>query len=71
MMTLAQWSEAAGVAVQEHHSGARYVYEPSIPRDARWNLYHLSDWHVTTYSGGAVWLSAGPSLEPHRATEGR
>jgi len=55
-MTLQEWERANGERTMLHHPGlgARFIYYGINPN--RKELWHLSDWRVTSVSGGTIWL---------------
>jgi hypothetical protein len=54
-MTLAQWSDANSIAItQSKHGGTSVVV--GIGSRAYFDLFHLSDYAVSTVSGIVVWL---------------
>lgn len=55
MMTLIQWAERYGEMVLRHGTtGAMYV----MPKNqaGRWDLFHLTDYRVSSVSGPVYWL---------------
>lgn len=53
-MTLAEYAAKYNVLVTDHKSGAKYVVGPS--EVSKWELFHLSDYAVTSVSGPTHWL---------------
>lgn len=61
MMTLADWEKKSPLTVGTHKTGARWVPDdfPNAlhdEHDLRWELWHLSDYRVSSVSGGTIWL---------------
>jgi hypothetical protein len=57
-MTLQEWSKAKGILVRRNDSGGTYVLATLYSHqtvDTR-ELWHLSDYVVSTVSGPVVWL---------------
>lgn len=56
-MTLSQWIERWEICVSTHPNGCRYVPENEVSAlTMRQQLYHLSDYAVSSLTGGTFWL---------------
>ena len=56
-MTLAEWEEAYNHTAYSHPTGARYVHDRLAGNDkTSWDMFHLSDYVVTSLTGGCYWL---------------
>jgi hypothetical protein len=54
-MTLAEWAERSKYAPRKHASGAYHV--PQVePEDSQRLLWHLTDYLVSSVTGGSIWL---------------
>jgi hypothetical protein len=54
--TLAQWSEFSPSTPQQHPGGALWVAIGPLTEPKYWSLWMLSDYRVSSVSGGSVWL---------------
>src|SRR5688500_11101767 len=55
-MTLQEWSDKTGVLVKTHESGAKVIPQVCIPDEEHWRLWKLTDYAVSSVTGGSVWL---------------
>lgn len=56
--TLAEWAESSPVAPQTHANGAIWIALGPLSEPKYWSLWMLSDYRVTSVTGGSVWLVA-------------
>jgi hypothetical protein len=54
-MTLSEWKEQSGHYVGDHKSGAKWI-PANMPLPLHWELYHLTDYVVSSITGGSIWL---------------
>jgi len=52
-MTLDEWQQQTGHYVGTHPRGAKFV---SITVFSKWELFHLTDYVVSSCSAGVYWL---------------
>lgn len=55
-MTLHEWEQQSGETTHLHPSGARWIAYASLSMDDYRELFHLSDYLVSSVIGGTVWL---------------
>lgn len=65
-MFLKDWIERYGVIVGEHNQGVRSVYVGDVEKmakhfapygfDCKWELFHLTDYNVSSCAAGVYWL---------------
>ena len=60
ILTLEQWQEHfPDYYIGEHLSGCKYIHASAplfMNNTASWELFHLTDYRVTSYTGGSYWL---------------
>jgi len=54
--TLAEWADSSPVAPRTHKDGAVWVGIGPLSEPKYWSLWMLSDYAVTSVTGGSVWL---------------
>lgn len=54
-LSLAQWASLYDVPISPAGE-ARVVAQSPLSDEARWQLWHLSDYRVSSVTGGSVWL---------------
>jgi hypothetical protein len=58
---LSEWAIAHGVNVYDHSTlrASKYLHArdvDALPSIARWGLFHLRDWAVSSIAAGTYWL---------------
>ena len=65
-MTLEQWQNRYGVPIGNHYIGAEhylYIHRDYINDVNRWDLYHLTDFAVSSLCAGVAWLARRVTTE--------
>jgi len=61
-MTLAQWLEKSPVVGKVYDKGV-YTIPDQLPDDLRRELWNLSDYRVSSVTGGSIWLTKKKTTE--------
>ena len=67
MLTLKQWCDNVGVLpthpTTETGAVSTCIYPSELTAEQQWDLYHLSDYAVSTVSGPVIWLVPRAKLD--------
>lgn len=55
-MTLSQWEIKHKKTAYDHEKGGTFIVNHDLSEQALEELYHLSDWAVTTISSNTIWI---------------
>lgn len=57
-MTFQEFREAHGIRLSRYGTrpGCYHVFERDVPQDAKWDLYHLSDYYVAGVMSGPAYV---------------
>lgn len=57
-ITLRELALEYDLTFSSHPNGCLYIADSLVPRLARWPLFHLADYAVSSVTAGMIWLVA-------------